>query len=200
MYSTIRNYLTYMFHYLVQVWASPQQTSWVQPETGSRGAAWRQTAGKFSPKTSGRNSPPPVGDAEVSFCCAQSEVVMWQFGKQCKFVKKGENKSYLMYYLYIVCICIYIDIVTLRVESRSPNLICYRLLLPSYPLHSESCSLQAPLKNPIISKEPLFQVVYYVWVLDLAKCLSYPRLVSFLTPTQLSTPCSISKSVVDHFM
>ena len=92
-----------MFHYLVQVWVLPQQTSWVQPETGSRGAAWKQTAGKFSPKTFGRKSPPPVGAAEVPICCAQSKVVMWQFGKQCKFVKI--KRSYLVYYLNIVCVC-----------------------------------------------------------------------------------------------
>ena len=104
-----------MFHYPVLVWVLPQQTSWVQPGIGSRGAAWRQIVGKFSPKTSGRKSPPPVGAAEVPFCCAQSKVVTWQFGKQCKFVKKG----YILGVLFTVCACRYCNFENRKQESYS---------------------------------------------------------------------------------
>ena len=51
----------------------------------------------------------------------------------------------------------------------------------------------------MISEEPLFQVVYYTMYESctcIAKCLSYPKLVSFLTPTQLSTPFSIKEQWV----
>ena len=154
MYSrTIRkNYLTYRFHYLV--WVLPQQTSWVQPETGSRGAAWRQTVGKFSPKTSGRKSPSPVGAAEVPICCAQSKVVTWQYDSMESNVESLNKRCVIAMSVYVHC----------NFKSRKQE-SCY------YCLYSESSP--PSYINPKLTKESSFQLVMYM-----VKCLSFQCAVS----------------------
>ena len=67
---------SYMFHCLVQVWVQPEQTSWVQPGISSRTACWLWTRAKSSPGTFEKGDSPPVGVAEVSACCAQSEFII----------------------------------------------------------------------------------------------------------------------------